>query len=135
MNAATRTRRNTLRTAATTSRALGYRTLSGIIASWVDTGRLIRTGDLLDQLGADDLKDGHRSWYGRHVAKAFRATHGGDSVKVWSQHRTTGKWIHVHVYAPTDPALYTALHAYKATRHLAPVTPLAPARAAFAEAA
>lgn len=127
MTAATRTRHNTLRTAETTTKALAYRTLSGHIAAAVDTGRLIRTGDLLDQLGATDLKDGHRSWYGRHVAKAFRATHGGDSVKVWAQHRTTGRWIHIHVYAPTDPALYTALHTYKATRHLAPATPLAPA--------
>lgn len=135
MTATTRTRRNTLRTAATTSKALGYRTLSGHYATLLEAGHLIRTGDLLDQLGADDLKDGHRSWYGRHVAKAFRATHGSDSVKVWAQHRTTGKWIHVHVYAPTDPALYTALHTYKATRHLAPVTPLAPVRAAFTEAA
>jgi hypothetical protein len=25
---------------------------------------------------------------------------------VWAQHRTTGKWIHVHVYGPIDEALY-----------------------------
>lgn len=99
-------------------KALAYRTRSGLIAAAVEQGTLIRTGDLLDRLGAD-LKDGQRSWYGRHTAKAYRAAHlGADAVKVWAQHRTTGKWIHVHVYAPTDPALYTALTTYKATRHL-----------------
>jgi hypothetical protein len=127
VNAATRTRRNTLRTAVQTTKALAYRTLSGHIATLVDQGRLIRTGDLLDRLGAD-LKDGQKSWYGRHVAKAYRAQHGGDSVRVWTQHRTTGKWIHVYVYNPADAALTTGLTAYKATRHLAD-------RAAFTEAA
>ncbi|MEU0354954.1 hypothetical protein [Streptomyces cyaneofuscatus] len=101
------------------SKALAYRTRSGLIAAAVEHGTLIRTGDLLDRLGADDLKDGQRSWYGRHTAKAYRTAHlGADAVKVWAQHRTTGKWIHVHVYAPTDPALYAALGTYKATRHL-----------------
>ncbi|MFM9656816.1 hypothetical protein [Streptomyces scabiei] len=118
MNAATRTRRNTLRTATTTSRALGYRTLSGIIATWVDTGRLIRTGDFLDRIGGSDLKDGQKAWFGRHVAKAYRAQHGGDTVRVWTQHRTTGKWIHVFAYGPIDAALYEALASYKGTRHL-----------------
>lgn len=118
MTAATRTRRNTLRTAVTTSRALGYRTLSGIIASWVATGRLIRTGDFLDRVGGGDLKDGQKAWFGRHVAKAYRAANGGDTVRVWTQHRTTGKWIHVYAYNPIDDALYTALTTYKGTRHL-----------------
>ena len=118
MTAATRTRRNTLRTAATTSRALGYRTLSGIIAALVDTGRLIRTGDFLDRVGGSDLKDGQKAWFGRHVAKAYRAANGGDTVRVWTQHRTTGKWIHVFVYGPIDDALYIGLHSYKGTRHL-----------------
>ncbi|MFE7485487.1 hypothetical protein [Streptomyces sp. NPDC057552] len=102
-------------------KALAYRTRSGLIAAAVEQGLLIRTGDLLDRLGAD-LKDGQRSWYGRHTAKAYRAAHlGADAVKVWAQHRTTGRWIHVHVYKPTDPALYTALTTYKATRHLSQV--------------
>lgn len=118
MNAATRTRRNTLRTAATTSRALSYRTLSGIIATHVEAGRLIRTGDFLDRIGGSDLKDGQKAWFGRHVAKAYRATHGSDPVRVWTQHRTTGKWIHVHAYGPIDEALYTGLRSYKGTRHL-----------------
>lgn len=118
MNAATRTRRNTLRTAATTSPALGYRTLSGIVAALVETGRLVRTGDFLDRVGGGDLKDGQKAWFGRHVAKAYRAQHGGDSVKVWTQHRTTGKWIHVYAYGVIDEALYEGLFAYKGTRHL-----------------
>ncbi len=128
MTAATRTRRNTLHAATTTSRALAYRTLSGLIAAAVETGRLIRTGDLLDRIGGADLKDGQKSWSGRHVAKAYRNTHGGDTVRVWTQHRTTGKWIHVYVYNPADPALTAGLTTYKATRHLAD-------RAAFTEAA
>lgn len=118
MTAATRTRRNTIRAAATTSRALGYHTLSGIIATWVDTGRLITVGTFLDRIGGNDLPDGKRSWFGRHTAKAYRAANGGDSVKVWTRHRTTGRWIHVLVYNPIDQALYTALDTYKGTRHL-----------------
>jgi hypothetical protein len=119
MTAATRTRRNTLRAAATTAKALGYRTLSGVIAVLVDAGQLIRTSDMLDRVGGADLPDGQQSWYGRHVAKAYRAQHGGDPIRVWAQHRTTGKWIHVYVYNPADPALLAGLRSYKATRHLA----------------
>ena len=118
MNAAARTRRNTHRAAVTTTRALGYRTLSGIIAAHVETGRLVKTGDFLDRIGGGDLKDGVKSWFGRHTAKAYRAQHGGDTVRVWTQHRTTGKWIHVFVYGPIDQALYTALTTYNRTRHL-----------------
>lgn len=118
MNAATRTRRNTLRTAATTNRALGYRTLSGHIAAAVEQGRLIRTGDFLDRVGGGDLPDGQKSWFGRHAAKAYRAATGTEPLKVWTQHRTTGKWIHVNTFNPIDDALYTALDSYKATRYL-----------------
>lgn len=118
MNAATRTRRNTLRTAATTHRALGYRTLSGHIATLVDHGILIRTGDFLNRIGGSDLPDGQQAWYGRHAKKAYIAATGAEPLRVWTQHRTTGRWIHVHVYGPIDPALYAALRTYKATRHL-----------------
>lgn len=112
-------RRRSVAAARTAIKAVFYRCLSGDIAVAVDQGHLVRTGDLLDRLGADDLKDGQRSWYGRHTAKAYRAMNlGADAIKVWAQHRTTGKWIHVHVYKPTDPALYVALTTYKATRHL-----------------
>lgn len=127
MNARTRTRRNTLHAAARTTKALAYRTLSGIIASYVATGRLIRTGDFLDRIGGSDLPDGQQSWFGRHVKKAYRAQHGSDPLKVWTQHRTTGKWIHVFVYGPIDPALYAGLRSYKGTQHLM--------HALFAEAA
>ncbi|MEU8968143.1 hypothetical protein AB0D11_02510 [Streptomyces monashensis] len=106
--------------ACTVAEALAYRVLSGIVAALVDAGQLIRTGDLLNRIGSSDLPDGQQSWYGRHVAKAYRAAHvGGDSVRIWTQHRTTGRWIHVYVYAPTDPALLAGLRSYKATRHLA----------------
>jgi hypothetical protein len=122
VNAATRTRRNTLRTATRTNRALGYRTLSGLIAAAVEQGRLIRTGDFLDRVGGGDLKDGQKAWFGRHVAKAYRAANGGDTVRVWTQHRTTGKWIHVYAYGVIDEALYEGLFAYKGTRHLLTVS-------------
>lgn len=128
MNARTRTRRNTLHAAATTTKALGYRTLSGIIASWVATGRLIRTGDFLDRVGGSNLKDGYQSWYGRHTKKAYIAANGAEPVRVWAQHRTTGKWVHVAAYIPTDPALTVGLRSYKRTQHLAD-------RTLFAEAA
>ncbi|MFG3510237.1 hypothetical protein ACGF5F_32595 [Streptomyces sp. NPDC047821] len=118
MNRRLSSTRRTLTAAARTGKHLAYRTLSGIVAALVDAGRLIRTGDLLDRLGAD-LPDGQRSWYGRHCVKAYRQREGAEPVRVWAQHRTTGKWVHVYVYSPADPALYTALTTYKATRHLA----------------
>jgi len=118
MNAATRTRRNTLRTAATTAKALGYRTHSGLVAVAVEQGRLIRTGDFLQRIGGSDLPDGQQSWYGRHVAKAYRAATGSEPLRVWAQHRTTGRWIHVFVYGAIDDALYAGLRTYKGTRHL-----------------
>jgi hypothetical protein len=113
-----RTRRNTLRTAARTSRALGYRTLSGLIAAAVEAGRLIRTGDFLQRIGGGDLPDGQQSWFGRHTAKAYRAATGSEPLKVWARHRTTGRFIHVMVYGPIDAALYAGLRSYKATQHL-----------------
>jgi hypothetical protein len=118
MNAATRTRRNDLYAAAATTKALGYRTLSGLVGAAVEQGRMIRTGDFLTRIGGDDLPDGKKSWFGRHVAKAYRAATGSEPLRVWAQHRTTGKWIHVHAYGPLDPALYTGLFAYKGTQHL-----------------
>jgi hypothetical protein len=127
MNAKTRTRRNDLHAAAKTAKALGYRTLSGIIGALVETGRLIRTGDFLDRIGGNDLPDGKKSWFGRHVAKAYRAATDSEPLRVWAQHRTTGKWIHVHVYGPIDEALYTGLFSYKGTRH--------PLASTYAEAA
>jgi hypothetical protein len=111
-------RRNTLRIATRTSYALYYRTLSGVIAAAVEAGRLIKTGDFLERIGGGELKDGQKAWFGRHVAKAYRAANGGDAVKVWTQHRTTGKFIHVYAYGVVDEALYTGLFSYKGTQHL-----------------
>lgn len=110
--------RRTHTAAMTASRALQYRTLSGIIASYVATGRLIKTGDFLDRVGGGDLLDGQKAWFGRHVAKAYRAATGREPIRVWAQHRTTGRWIHVHVYFPLDEALYVGLQSYKGTQHL-----------------
>lgn len=91
-------------------------------------GLLIRTGDMLDRLGVV-LPDGQASWYGRHVAKAYRAQHGGqDAPKAWVRHRTTGRWIRVFVYAANDSALMQGLRSYKATNSLV-------SQASFAEAA
>src|SRR5256885_2264743 len=102
-------RRRTQAAARTAPKALRYRAISGDIAVLVDAGQLVRTGDILARLGASDLKDGYQSWYGRHVKKAHIAATGTDPVRVWAQHRTTGKWIHVHVYSPFDIALYVGL--------------------------
>ncbi|MCC9307723.1 hypothetical protein LN042_11545 [Kitasatospora sp. RB6PN24] len=91
-------------------------------------GNLIRTGDMLDRLGIA-LPDGQQSWYGRHVANAYRAQHEGqDAPKAWTRHRTSGRWIRVFVYSPTDPALLAGLRSYKATAGLI-------SQASFAEAA
>ncbi len=118
MTARTRTRRNTLHAAVRTHRALGYRTLSGLIAAAVEQGHLIRTGDFLARVGGGDLPDGQQSWFGRHVAKAYRKATGSEPLRVWAQHRTTGRWIHVNVFGPIDEALYEGLFSYKGTQHL-----------------
>jgi hypothetical protein len=117
-------RRRTKAAARTAPKALRYRVINGIIGALVETGRLIRTGDFLDRIGGGDLKDGQKSWFGRHVAKAYRTATGRDAFKVWAQHRTTGKWIEVHVYGAIDKALYAGLQAYRGTRHLLTVTSL-----------
>jgi hypothetical protein len=115
----TRIRRQAIRAALGTAKALGYRCLSGIVALLVDAGELIRTGDVLTRLGAGDLKDGYQSWYGRHVKKAYVAANEQQPLMVWARHRTTGRWIHVAVYSPFDIALYVGLASYKQTKHLA----------------
>ncbi|MDX2697600.1 hypothetical protein [Streptomyces ipomoeae] len=118
MIAANRTRRATLHAATTTSRALAYRTLSGLVAAAVEAGKLIRTGDFLARVGGAHLPDGQQSWFGRHVAKAYRTATGSEPLRVWAQHRITGRYVHVFVYGPIDDALTTGLATYKATRHL-----------------
>ncbi|GHB55600.1 hypothetical protein GCM10010331_49290 [Streptomyces xanthochromogenes] len=103
------------------ARPVGYATLNGDIAALVASGQLIRTGDFLIKHGGGDLPDGQQAWFGRHVAKAYRAAQGVSAPRAWVQHRTTGRWIHVYLYAPDDPALYAGLHSYKGTRHLVAV--------------
>ena len=119
MHVTAKLRSRTKAAARTAVKALYYRCISGIVAVLVDQGRLVRTGDVLDRFGGGDLPDGVQSWFGRHVVKAYRKTHGGDPVRVWARHRTTGRFVHVNVYNPADPALLAGLHSYKATRHLA----------------
>lgn len=119
--------RRTIAAALAATKPLRYTALSGEVATLVAVGRLVRTGDVLERLGAGDLKDGYKSHYGKHVVKAFRAATGGEPLKVWAQHRTTGRWIHVHVYGPAEPALFAGLASYGRTRHLT--------QAAFTEAA
>lgn len=111
--------RRTLKIVSQTVKALGYLTLSGLIGALLRAGRLIRTGDFLDRVGGDDLKDGYQSWYGRHVKKAYKALTGSEPVQVWAKHRRTGRWIHVAAYTPCDPALTQGLRTYKQTQHLA----------------
>ncbi|MFF3094162.1 hypothetical protein [Streptomyces cyaneofuscatus] len=107
--------------ARTTTKALKYWCLSGLIAAAVENGALIRTGDMLERLGGGDLKDGYQSWYGKFVKKAYIAANGQPPVMVWAQHRTTGRWIHVAAYQPLDRALFVGLTTYKQTRHLVQV--------------
>ncbi|MEU1443094.1 hypothetical protein [Streptomyces mirabilis] len=111
-------RRRTKAAARTAPKALGYRTLSGLIAAAVEQGRLILISGFLNRIGGADLPDGKMSWLGRHCANAYRATHGTSPIRVWAQHRTTGKWNHVYAYGPIDEALYEGLRSYKGTRHL-----------------
>ncbi|NUP53387.1 MAG: hypothetical protein HOW97_39605 [Catenulispora sp.] len=125
-NSMTAKARKLIRRIITTVRSLGedirHATLNG------DLHGAIRTGDMLDRFGIQ-LPDGQQSWYGRHVAKAYRAAHNGqDAPRAWVRHRTTGRWIHVFVYSPTDPALITGLRTYKATASLI-------SQASFTEAA
>ncbi|MFJ3950252.1 hypothetical protein ACIPXV_09305 [Streptomyces libani] len=53
------------------------------------------------------------------IRRTIASALGADAIRVWAQHRTTSRWIHQHVYAPADPALYAGLGSYKATRSLA----------------
>ena len=119
MIATAKLRARTKAAARTAVKALRYRCISGIVAVLVEQGRLVRTGDALDRFGGGDLPDGQQAWFGRHVVKAYRKVHGGDPIRVWARHRTTGKWVHVYVYNPAEPALLAGLASYKATRHLA----------------
>jgi hypothetical protein len=116
MNATAKLRRRNTGQARTTNTHTQYASLNGKLQAQLTRGAIIRTGDILTALGLGDLPAGKQSWYGRHVAKAYRTSTGSDARRAWVQHRTTGRWIAVYVYSPADPALTTALYSYKATR-------------------
>lgn len=125
MNATARKLIRRTASAVRTAVQIGFDTAATILNGQLNG--LIRTGDMLDRLGIA-LPDGQASWYGRHVAKAYREANGQDAPKAWSRHRTTGRWIRVFVYATGDPALLAGLRTYKATNSLV-------SQADFAEAA
>jgi hypothetical protein len=116
MKATAKLRHRNTTTATQANTHTQYATLNGRYQAQLTRGAIIRTGDILTALGLDTLPDGQQSWYGRHVAKAYRTSTGSDARRAWVQHRTTGRWIAVYVYSPADPALTTALYSYKATR-------------------
>jgi len=118
MNAAAQLRR-VHAAARTVAEPLQYRAISGDVIRQLEAGTLVRTGDILDRLGAGDLRDGYQSWYGRHVKKAYTAANEQQPLMCWVRHRTTGRWIRVAVYSPFDMSLYIGLATYKQTKHLA----------------
>jgi hypothetical protein len=94
------------------------------IQQMLDAGALITTNTWLDAQGVPaDFKDGYRSWYGRAVRKAYRATYGIEPIKAWVQHRTSGRWIKVNAYAPSEQALITGAKDYARTSHLVAAAP------------
>ena len=118
MNAAAQLRR-VHAAAQTVAKPLQYRAISGNVIRRLEAGALVRTGDILERLGAGDLRDGYQSHYGKHVAKAYRAANEQEPTRCWVQHRTTGRWVRVFVYSPFDLALYIGLVTYKRTAFLA----------------
>ncbi|MTE20246.1 hypothetical protein F0L17_14235 [Streptomyces sp. TRM43335] len=111
-----RTRR-TITAAINTTRTLGYTTLSGATLTALTTGQLIRISTYLQQLGLDDdFTNRYASPFGRHAAKHYRNRAGHDPRRCWINR--DGRWIHVFVYAPNDPALTAAVASYKRTAHL-----------------
>jgi hypothetical protein len=102
-----------------------YALLNGrAIQQMLDAGALITTNTWLDAQGVPvDFKDGYRSWYGRSVRKAYRATYGIEPIKAWVQHRTSGRWIKVNAYAPSEQALITGAKDYARTAYLVAVAP------------
>lgn len=112
MNRRLRTVRQTIRAARTTSKALAYRTLSGIVAVDLEAGRVIQCSEFLRRLGIDeDTIRSLRSWFGRYAAKAWRKTTRSEPRKVWTL--IDGRWTHVAVYRPNSFALPAAVASYK----------------------
>lgn len=131
MNATARTqlRRLTaaIRRAVQVSRHIRYATLNGPLQEQLNTGLLIQASTYLRTLG---LNDGgvisFRSHYGKKVKAAYRANNN-DRTPLMAWVQIDGRWMHVCVYAPADPALRAAVTAYP---RLADTV-----RSAFAEAA
>lgn len=92
------------------------------IQQMLDLGQLVTINTVLDELGGSDLRDGFKSWAGRHIASCYRLNNGGRKpIRAWVRHRTTGRWIHVFVYVPGDAAIEQGLRSYNRTAHLVPV--------------
>lgn len=98
-----------------------FRLLNGHLQERLESGALVTADTWLDNHGVPaDFRDGYRSWYGRHVARAYRAAHHGDEPRrAWVQHRTTDYWVPVFVYPSTAPALLAGARSYPRTAHLA----------------
>jgi hypothetical protein len=104
-----------------------FRLLDGTqVQQMLDLGQLVTVNTILDGYGVEpEFKDGYHSWAGRHIATAYRLTNHRNPLKAWVRHRTTGRWIHAHVYVPGDPAIESGLRSYSRTAHLVPVHVLA----------
>lgn len=104
-----------------------FRLLNGAqVQQMLDLGQLVTVNTILDGLGVEpEFKDGYRSWAGRHIATAYRLNTGLNPMKAWVRHRTTGRYIHAHVYVPGDAAIGQGLRSYTRTAHLVPVRVLA----------
>lgn len=97
-----------------------FRLLNGAMQERLDNGALTTADAWLDNHGVPaDFRDGYRSWYGRHVVKAYRAAHHGrEPRRAWVQHRTTGYWVPVFAYPSNAPALTVGARSYTRTAHL-----------------
>lgn len=110
--------RRSIRAAIAASKPLRYRTLSGVIASLVDAGRLIRVSAYLASRHIDpEFIDRYGSPAGRAVAKAYRQFTGAEPQRCWVLHN--GRFIHACVYTPDHDALPAGFVAYKRTREYA----------------
>lgn len=107
-----------IRAALHTARPLKYAALSGQVLADLIAGRVIRVSTFLERLGQDaEFTARYGSPFGRHAAKHYRAARRCEPLRCWIEN-AADRWIHVFVYAPTDPALAAAVGSYKRTAHL-----------------
>lgn len=101
-----------IRAAVQIGRAARYATLNGPLQQQLNEGRLIQASTYLRTLGVEDAGIcSFRSWYGRKVKAAYLDRHDGLNPQMaWVQ--IDGHWMHVCVYAPSDPALRAGVTAY-----------------------